>query len=195
MLCDLLIAGAVIFKQKFKVNINEGAINPGPLRTFGTCHSPDLNSFFPSTFHRGPVVQRFRDSRPGLCLSHYAWGDACPSQTCILTLSAGSLAHPHSFAASLFHNALACPLHSLHAIFHFWPNAKLPFSMQPGPAVLPSGAVLSSDLLQHTVFNIHSECIVHSLALLAISVICIYFSPTRSRVLWEITMPLRTLWP
>lgn len=89
-LCDLLLVGAVIFKLKFKVNIIGGgaAINPYPPRTFGTCHSPDLQFFLPQYFLSGFCYSRIQgfmawSQSLSLCLEQCVPQSHVPSQCCL----------------------------------------------------------------------------------------------------------------
>ena len=52
--------------------------------------------------------------------------------------------------ACLFSNPLASPCCSFCAVSRIWPHVNLLFSVQSGPAVLPSGAALASDLPERT---------------------------------------------
>lgn len=97
-------------------------------------------------------------------------------------------------ATCLFSNLLF-PCYSFHVVSRIWPHVNLPFSVQPGLAALPSRAVLLSDLPEHTwslSFIWSASCIAGHCEL---SCNCCVFLSNEIMHLWEMMMPLHTLWP
>lgn len=156
MCCDLLIAGAVILKAKFKVCGNQGVKSDKQSFTQNNWYisfsglqipfSPALaiqglllkDSGFPAWALGLSLCLRVmhapRSSAFSLCLREVV---RRPTRACFP-------------AACLFSNPLASPCYSFWAVSCIWPHVNLLFSVQSGPAVLPSGAVLASDLPEHT---------------------------------------------
>lgn len=85
------------------------------------------------------------------------------------------------------------PCYSFH-VSRIWPHVNLPFSVQPGLAVLPSRAVSLTS--QSTRGLYHSfECLSEELGIVSYLVIAVFFS-SNDHDLWEMMMPLRALlWP
>ena len=150
MFCNLLIAGAVIFKPKFKVNISGGGvINQDSPKTSGTCHSLDLKFFCPQSFLAGAcrsVIQGLIAWSLSLCLCSsvmHAPAMYAFSQCLHETLRTPVRAHSH--AARLFRNALSSPWAFSTRWLSFLASGKAPIPAVIWACTADPGAVLSSD--------------------------------------------------
>ena len=154
--CDLLIAGAVISKAKFKVCGNQGA--KGDKYSFTqnswyTSFSGSQIPFSPALAIRDLLL---KDSGvPGLVagsltvrrVTHAPRSPAfSPCLREIVRRPTWACFH----AACLFSSPLSSPLLLFPCGLLYLASLKPPILVQSGLAVLPSGAVLASDLPEHT---------------------------------------------